>query len=60
MIGKEAIIRKEAAINEETIIREKVAVKIIESAVENSTTNEAWTTGTVLEAIARAVGFCAL
>ena len=31
------MIREEAAINEKTIIREKVAVKIIESAVEKST-----------------------
>jgi hypothetical protein len=37
------VIGKEAAINEKTIIREEVAVKIIESAVGKSTTNEAWT-----------------
>jgi hypothetical protein len=43
VIGKEAIIRKEAANNEETVIREKVAVKILESAVDKSTTNESWT-----------------
>jgi hypothetical protein len=37
------VIGKEAAINEEPVIREEVAVKIIESAVEKSTTNETWT-----------------
>jgi hypothetical protein len=37
------VIGKEAAINEETIIREEVTVKIIEAAVEKSTTSEAWT-----------------
>jgi hypothetical protein len=40
---KKAVIGKEAAINEEPVIREEVAVKIIESAVEKSTTNETWT-----------------
>ena len=37
------MIGKEAAINEETIIREEVTIKIIEAAVEESTTSEAWT-----------------
>jgi hypothetical protein len=37
------VIGKEAAINEETIVREEVTVKIIEAAVEKSTTSEAWT-----------------
>ena len=37
------MIGKEAAINEETIIREEAAVKMIESTVEKSPINEAWT-----------------
>jgi hypothetical protein len=35
------VIGKETAINEETIIREEVTVKIIEAAVEKSTSSEA-------------------
>jgi hypothetical protein len=40
---KRTVLGKEAAINEETIVREEVAVKMIESAVEQFTTIEART-----------------
>jgi hypothetical protein len=52
--SKKATIGKKAAINEETIIREEVAVKIIESSVEKSTTTEAWTVKLVKSATLKA------
>jgi hypothetical protein len=44
VIGEEATVREQPAIDEKAIVGEKVAVKIIESTVEESTSfGEAWT-----------------